>query len=159
MHREWDINQSPQRRPKIRTKAKEKGHRCFDLKLINNIKKASFLFVLCNVYSSYSAYSTGQSAVAVSGAHNRHGIVTSGWASVAGMTRMGVETRDDDEDRVPASPFSSSGASSRRHSGSVTHSVLVLLVSVILISSLPTQVQSHKQCSHYYPRDDQVSSL
>ena len=83
-------------------------------------------------------------------------IVTSGWASVAGMTRMGVETRD--EDRVPASPSSSSGASSRRYS-SVTHSVLVSVVSVILISSLPTQVQSHKQCSHYYPRDDQVSSL
>ena len=109
------------------------------------------------MYSLYSAYSTGQSAVA--GAHNRHGIVTSGWASVAGMTRMGVETRDDDEDRVPASPSSSSGASSRRHSGSVTHPVLVLLMSVILISSLPTHVQSHKQCSHYYPRDDQVSSM
>lgn len=129
---------------------------------INNIKEGFLSICFCNVYSlcctlqcvQYRGVSCGWA-----GAHNRPRIVTSGWASVAGMTRIGAETcQTPGEDRTSASSSSSSVASSTG-SSSVIHPVLVSIVSVILISSLPTQVLSHKQCSHYYPRDDQVSFL
>ena len=127
------------------------------------IVKEGFLSIcFCNVYSLWCTLQCVQYrgvSCGWAGAHNRLCIVTSGWASVAGMTRMGAETgQTPGEDTISASSSSSSVASSTR-SSSVIHSVLVSLVSVILISSLPTQVLSHKQCSHYYPRDDQVSSL
>ena len=74
---------------------------------------------------------------------------------VAGMTRMEAEQSDapsDGDRNSSSSPSSSSPCRS-----SVSYSVLVSLVSGILITSLPSLVQSHKQCSHHYPRDHQVS--
>ena len=115
----------------------------------------------CNVYSLCCTVQCVQYRVVSCGwaRSSQHTPYCQWLASVAGMTRMGPETCEaPGEDTISASPSSSPAASSKR-SSSVIYSVLVSLVSVILIASLPTQVLSHKQCSHYYPRDDQVSSL